>query len=246
MKSRRRIRHLPNLQYGQLIAAALERVNTTGRRYTTGMALTFFAAREAGCGPWPLQRRLSRMARQERQMEAERMAADTAHGVREIRGAGEWVPYEVSVPSVVPNSILLMPPDAGAIVGWLQIRFGAPGSRLSLRMPIAHSRSCLRSFLGLTIARDGLNGNSTGLTENSRQSAKRGLPMPVSTKTWVVVAVERRCKSGNVPDRISAFARELHGAMVKAVERGEVKSAYKTSGAIEKYLRAWRLWPVDR
>jgi hypothetical protein len=34
--------------------------------------------------------------------------------------------------------------------------------------------------------------------------------------------------------------------MVRAVERGEVKSAYKTSGVIEKYLRDWHLWPVER
>ena len=61
--------------------------------------------------------------------------------------------------------------------------------------------------------------------------------MPVSAKEWIVAAVERRRKAGNVPDRISDFAQDLHGAMVKAVERGEVKSAYKTSGAIEKYLR---------
>jgi hypothetical protein len=70
--------------------------------------------------------------------------------------------------------------------------------------------------------------------------------MPVSAKEWIVAAVERRRKAGNVPNRISDFARELHDEMARAIERGEVKSAYKTSGAIEKYLRDCHLWPVER
>jgi len=69
--------------------------------------------------------------------------------------------------------------------------------------------------------------------------------MPVSAKEWIVAAVERRRKAGNVPNRISDFARELHDEMARAVERGEVKSAY-TSGTIENRLRDWQLWPVKR
>lgn len=37
---------------------------------------------------------------------------------------GAWTPYEVNVPFVVPNSILLLPPGAGANIGWLKIRSG--------------------------------------------------------------------------------------------------------------------------
>jgi hypothetical protein len=37
---------------------------------------------------------------------------------------GGWVPYEVAIMSVVPNSILFLPPDAGFNLGWLKIRSG--------------------------------------------------------------------------------------------------------------------------
>ena len=33
---------------------------------------------------------------------------------------GGWVPYEVAIMSVVPNSILFLPPDAGFNLGWLK------------------------------------------------------------------------------------------------------------------------------
>ena len=47
---------------------------------------------------------------------------DLYHVVQSVEGP--WVSYEVSVPSVVPNSIVLLPPDMGASLGWLKIRSG--------------------------------------------------------------------------------------------------------------------------
>ncbi len=37
---------------------------------------------------------------------------------------GEWVPYVAIIPQVIPNTSLLLPPDAGANIGWLKIRSG--------------------------------------------------------------------------------------------------------------------------
>ena len=54
---------------------------------------------------------------------------------------GEWVPYEVTVPSVVPNSILFLPPDAGSTSAGSRSA-PAPVRSPSIRRPIARSRSC--------------------------------------------------------------------------------------------------------
>ena len=37
---------------------------------------------------------------------------------------GGWFPYPVSVLQVIPNSVLLLPPDSGTNLGWLRIRSG--------------------------------------------------------------------------------------------------------------------------
>jgi len=37
---------------------------------------------------------------------------------------GEWVSYPATILQTVPNSILLLPPDAGLNIGWLKIRSG--------------------------------------------------------------------------------------------------------------------------
>jgi hypothetical protein len=47
---------------------------------------------------------------------------DLYHAMQSTQG--EWVPYEATVPSVVPNSILLLPPGAGSDLGWLRLRSG--------------------------------------------------------------------------------------------------------------------------
>ena len=47
---------------------------------------------------------------------------DLCHAQQSV--TGEWVPYEVTVPSVVPNGILFLPPDAGSTLGWIKIRSG--------------------------------------------------------------------------------------------------------------------------
>jgi hypothetical protein len=37
---------------------------------------------------------------------------------------GAFVPFEVVIPTVIPNSILYLPPDTGFSVGWLKVRSG--------------------------------------------------------------------------------------------------------------------------
>jgi hypothetical protein len=39
--------------------------------------------------------------------------------------SGPWQPYEAVLPSVVPSSVLLMPPGFGFSVSWLKFRSGA-------------------------------------------------------------------------------------------------------------------------
>jgi hypothetical protein len=37
---------------------------------------------------------------------------------------GAFVPYEVVVPTVVPGTMLSLPPDSGASAGWIKVRSG--------------------------------------------------------------------------------------------------------------------------
>lgn len=38
--------------------------------------------------------------------------------------SGAWSPYEVSIPNVIPSSVLLMPSGFGSSISWLRLRSG--------------------------------------------------------------------------------------------------------------------------
>jgi hypothetical protein len=37
---------------------------------------------------------------------------------------GDWMPYEVRIPTILPGSLLSLPPDTGFSLGWLRLRSG--------------------------------------------------------------------------------------------------------------------------